>query len=244
MSTVPFAADRAGDFSGSTVTIYDPATRVLSTDGTRVVSVNPFPGNVILANRISDVSQKLLSYYPLPNNITRGYTNDMVSNENARADADGETARVDWQQTSNSSFQFRYSHGNEPQYIPAAIPNSGTVNSTITHQGMLGHTAVLGANKVNEFKFGLSRIEGINGNLNTGVNDVVSALGIPYVLRTPLFWGVPFIQFTRFHGIWRSSQRSIRKLEHHLSMGRQLLLEQGETFVQVRRGVSSERASI
>ena len=102
-----------------------------------MLSVNAFPGNVIPANRISSVSQKLLGYYPLPNNITRGYTNDLVSNENARANMDGEAARIDWQQRSNSSFQFRYSHGDEPQYIPAAIPNFGTVNSTVTHQGML-----------------------------------------------------------------------------------------------------------
>jgi len=198
VATVPFAADRAGNFAGSSVTIYDPATRVLSPDGSRVMSVSPFPGNVIPPDRISPVSQKLLAYYPLPNNITRGYTNDFVSNESARANADGITTRIDWQQNSHSNFQFRYSHGDEPQYIPATIPNQGTVNSTITHQGMLGHTFVLGPNKVNEFKFGLSRIEGINGNLNTNRNDIVSDLGIPYVLKDPLNWGIPFNQFTGF----------------------------------------------
>jgi hypothetical protein len=198
VATVPFASDRTGNFAGSSVTIYDPATRVLSADGSKVLSVSPFAGNVIPADRISSVSQKLLNYYPLPNNITKGYTNDLVSNESSRANADGETTRVDWQQNSNSNFQFRYSHGNEPQYIPAQIPNQGTVNSTITHQALLGHTWVLGPNKVNEFKFGLSRIEGVNGNLNTGKNDVVGQLGIPYVLDTPLFWGVPYLQFTGF----------------------------------------------
>ena len=198
VSTVPFASDRAGNFAGSSVTIYDPATRVLSADGTKVLSVSPFPGNVIPANRISAVSQKMLGYYPLPNNITKGYANDFISAESARANSDSETTRVDWQQSPNSSFQLRYSHGNEPQYLPAAIPNQGTVNSTISHQALLGHTWVLGPNKVNELKFGLSRIEGVNGNVNTGVNDVVSQLGIPFVLDTPLFYGVPFIQFTGF----------------------------------------------
>jgi hypothetical protein len=196
-STVPFASDRAGNFTGSSTTIYDPSTRVLSTDGSRVVSVAPFAGNVIPASRINPTSTAVLQYYPLPNNIVNNsYANDFQSNESATANADGETARIDWQQSTKSNFQFRYSHGNEPQYIPAAIPEQGTVNTTITHQSMLGHTLVLGANKVNEFKFGVSRIEGINGNLHTGKTDYVTQFGIPYVLDTPLFWGIPFVNLS------------------------------------------------
>jgi hypothetical protein len=195
-STVPFAGDRAGNFAGSPTTIYDSDTRVLSPDGSKVLSVMPFPGNTIPASRISPTSASILKYYPLPNNITSGYANDFISNESSTAHANGETTRVDWQQNANSNFQFRYSHGNEPQYLPSAFPQQGTVNSTITHQGMLGHTWILGANKVNEFKFGVSRIEGINGNTRTGTVDVVGQLGIPYVLDTPLFWGIPTVNLS------------------------------------------------
>jgi hypothetical protein len=198
LSTIPFDTDRAGNYAGMPQVIYDPSTRVLAPDGSRVTSVNPFPNNQIPANRINPTSAALLSYYPLPNNITKGYANDFVSNESSTATADGETARVDWQQSVSSSFQFRYSHGNEPQYIPYNIPQQGTVNSTITHQAMLGHTWVLGANKVNDFKFGISRLELVNGNPHTGKVDIVGKLGIPYVLDTPQFWGIPFIQFTGF----------------------------------------------
>ncbi|HLJ17456.1 MAG TPA: carboxypeptidase regulatory-like domain-containing protein [Bryobacteraceae bacterium] len=195
-STVPLASDRAGNFAGSSTVVYDPATRVLSDDGTKVLSQAAFPGNVIPASRISPVSQTLLQYYPLPNRNVKGYANDFLSNESASANADAETARIDWQQSTNSSFVFRYSHGNEPQYSPAAIPQQGTVNSTITHQALLGHTWVLGPDKVNEFKLGFSRLELVNGNLRTGKDNVVQQLGIPYVLDTPAFWGVPYIQFT------------------------------------------------
>ena len=143
-STLPFAADREGNYAGSPTVIYDPATRVLNAAGTAVASASAFPNNVIPASRISPVSQALLNYYPLPNNIVKGYANDFLSNESSTASADGETARVDWQQSPGSSFVFRYSHGNEPQYIPAAIPQQGTVNSTVTHQALAGHTWVLG----------------------------------------------------------------------------------------------------
>ena len=195
-STVPFPSDRAGNFAGSTTVIYDPSTRVLSPDGTRVASSTPFAGNIVPANRIAAASQALLQYYPLPNNKVPSYASDFLSNESASANADAETARVDWQQSSNSSFVFRYSHGNEPQYIPAAIPQLGTVNSTITHQALVGQTWVLGPNKVNELKIGFSRLELVNGNLHTAKNNIVQQLGIPYVIDTPAFWGVPFIQFT------------------------------------------------
>ena len=199
-STLPFAADREGNYAGSPTIIYDPATRVLNAAGTAVASASAFPNNVIPASRISPVSQTLLNYYPLPNNIVKGYANDFLSNESSTASADGETARVDWQQSPGSSFVFRYSHGNEPQYIPAAIPQQGTVNSTVTHQALAGHTWVLGPNKLNDFRLGFSRLELVNGNLRTGKTDVIQQLGIPFVLDQPSFWGLPYLQFTGLTG--------------------------------------------
>lgn len=199
-SSVFTAQDRTGNFAGSSTTLYDPNTRVLAPDGSRVVSVTPFPGNVIPPSRINPISATLLEVYPLPNNNPNGYLNNFLSNETATARADSQLARVDWVQSANSTFQFRYSHGYEPQYIPAVIPQQGTVNTTITHQSLLGHTWVLGANKVNEFKFGISRLEANNGNLSSGNSsrDYVNRLKIPEVLNTPLFWGIPFVQISNF----------------------------------------------
>ena len=55
-ANVPTAAMRAGDFSGANFTIRDPLTG------------QPFPGNVIPANRIDPTAQRILDfYYPLPN---------------------------------------------------------------------------------------------------------------------------------------------------------------------------------
>ena len=195
-STVPLVPDRSGNFSGYSTVIYDPSTRVLNAARTSVISASPFPGNMIPSNRISPQSAALLSYYPTPNSLVSGYANDFLSNESATANADGETARVDWQQNTSSSFLFRYSHGNEPQYIPAAIPGQGTVNSTITHQAVVGHTWIFGPNKLNEVKIGFSRLELVNGNLRSNKVDVIGQLGIPYVLDTPAFWGTPYVQFT------------------------------------------------
>ena len=70
--SLPLTAWRTGDFSGlrdasgNLIPIYDPATRVFDAAGNVLQAPTQFPGNRIPANRIHPVSQKLLAYYPLP----------------------------------------------------------------------------------------------------------------------------------------------------------------------------------
>ena len=73
--TVPTEAFRNGDFSqyrtanGQLIRIFDPATgRNVNGVWTR----DPFPNNIIPANRISPIAQKLLALYPKPNTVTPG----------------------------------------------------------------------------------------------------------------------------------------------------------------------------
>jgi hypothetical protein len=66
--TIPSLKERAGDFSdwrdasGNLIPIYDPAT--LKPDGSK----QPFPGNIIPANRISPLAQQWMQYLPNPTN--------------------------------------------------------------------------------------------------------------------------------------------------------------------------------
>jgi hypothetical protein len=55
LSTLPTAAQRTGDFSGSPVVLFD------------TVANAPFPGNRIPSNRLDPAAQKVLSLLPLPN---------------------------------------------------------------------------------------------------------------------------------------------------------------------------------
>ena len=76
--SVPTQAQRNGDFSqtfnssGHLITIYDPLTG--HNVGNQWVR-QPFPGNVIPANRIDPVGAKIVSQYPLPNIIPSGSIN-------------------------------------------------------------------------------------------------------------------------------------------------------------------------
>jgi hypothetical protein len=60
--TVPTAAIKAGDMSGYTRPIYDPAT-----GDPNGANRTPFTGNLIPANRVSPISRKLADLTPLPN---------------------------------------------------------------------------------------------------------------------------------------------------------------------------------
>jgi trimeric autotransporter adhesin len=62
-AVMPTAAERAGDFSASSLVARDPATGL------------PFPGNVIPAERVSRQAAALAAYYPLPNTATAAGAN-------------------------------------------------------------------------------------------------------------------------------------------------------------------------
>ena len=72
VNTVPTAAARQGDFSdyrdrnGNLIVIYDPLTTRPNPNGSGVIR-DPFPGNVIPANRLDPVGRNVASIYPLPN---------------------------------------------------------------------------------------------------------------------------------------------------------------------------------
>jgi hypothetical protein len=203
LSTLPFASDRSGNFAGSNTIIYDPTTRVLNPAGTAVVSVLPFPGNIIPPSRIATQSATLFQrLYPLPNNILNGYSSDYISNESQTASNNQQMARADWVQSSTSTFQFRAAHETEPQFTPGNVPKTGIANVTTTWQGMLGHTLVLGANKVNEFKFGIDWLGATNVQSDAfdPASDYVKQLGIP-VTDVPLLFGSPTINISNFSGV-------------------------------------------
>src|SRR3954470_20064007 len=108
--TVPTQAMRNGDFSAllaQGIQLYDPLTGAIS-PGTTVVR-QPFAGNIIPANRISPIAQKILSYYPLPNQPGDASGQNNFFYENPRKDKfNSESLRIDHSLSSKPRLMVRY----------------------------------------------------------------------------------------------------------------------------------------
>jgi len=187
---LPLTAWRNGDFSGGP-TIYDPVTRVFDAAANVIGAPTPFPNNRIPENRIHPVAKKLLAFYPLPQQERTG--SNFVNNEGRRVDADQYTYRLDFTESSKSNWFFRHSISHELGYDPFPIPNMGIDTDTDVQQGVLANTRTFGSNKVNDLRFGLSRL--VNAHISPRANkvNVVKELGINIPSDNPLYWGVPNI---------------------------------------------------
>jgi hypothetical protein len=90
-STVPTTAMRGGDFrdwvdpTRQMIPIFDPATTRSGASGDFVR--DPFPSNIIPANRISPIARKIASYYPDPNapGLVQNYLSSASAFERAAA---------------------------------------------------------------------------------------------------------------------------------------------------------------
>jgi hypothetical protein len=108
-NTVPTAAMRRGDYSASSRIIHDPLTR------------QPFPGNVIPADRLAAPALAFAALVPDPNTAAGTFSWSPVR----QLDSDQVTVRID-QTISNSTRIFgRYSWHDQRQTDPNAYPALG-----------------------------------------------------------------------------------------------------------------------
>ncbi len=190
--TVPSVAMRGGDFSSVPVPLLDPTQCTVSGTGAAAVrNCAAFPGNRIPTNRIDPISLKLLEFYPEPNGA--GTVNNYVSQQNRVINKDQFTQRVDFVQSSNSTWMGRYSYGTEDEVSPALKLN-GTKLLNHVHQVMVGNTRTLSPTVVNEFRLGYNSFYNTFGRELAFERDVTGELGIPGMGPLPeSAWGIPNI---------------------------------------------------
>lgn len=117
-STVPTALERIGDFSQSGVTIYDPlTTRPDPANPGRFIR-DPFPGNIIPANRISPVGQAIINGFSLPNvgSPTLRFNNFYLSEGTGTDDFHSYVARVDHRFSDKQSMFVRFVNNRRDQF--------------------------------------------------------------------------------------------------------------------------------
>src|SRR5207249_3859323 len=133
---------RGGDFSEilsqTNTRIYDPATTRPDPSRPGAFIRDPFAGNLIPSNRINSVSQKLLEFYPAPNLNPHLVPYNYEATLNRKADKDQIIQRIDFTESSKSSWFGRYSWSGESESTPSFC--NGSQVQTHVHQTMASNT--------------------------------------------------------------------------------------------------------
>jgi Carboxypeptidase regulatory-like domain/TonB dependent receptor len=188
---------RAGDFTASGRTIFDPATRVYSTDAAgnvRAVSAQPFPNNTIPANRFNPVSVKLLEFYPRATRPGDDILGNHVRQRERPITWEQFNQRLDYLENIKSTWYGRFSWGDEDYKEIASFPDQEANILTRTKQVLLSNIRTFGPSVVNEFRFGYTQFNNDQKRFYAGVRNVTEELGI-IGLDSPveLSWGTPSI---------------------------------------------------
>ncbi len=143
---------RRGDLSSVNVTIRDPLTD------------QPFPGNQIPADRISQTARALLNdltNYPLPNRtVANGVTGNFVGDTLLTIRAHQGDVRVDWSRSANDQIFGRYSFATyEDRRDRQAFPLIFSArNDQPFHNAAFNWSRVFGPTVVNELLVGFSTV--------------------------------------------------------------------------------------
>jgi hypothetical protein len=118
LRTVPTAAMRTGDFSGTGATIYDPATGNANGTGR-----TPFPNNTIPANRIDPAAAYMQNLIPAPNQPV--FPNNYLSVGRYSADRDNVDFKVNYNPSEKLQLSTRYSFSPTEFFDPPSLGEAG-----------------------------------------------------------------------------------------------------------------------
>ncbi len=120
---LPSMAFRAGDFSALKAGIYDPASRQIGPSGS--VIANPFPNNLIPANRLNATSVAIEQQIPAPNFGAPGASaRDYFRSPSQPFTGDQFDARLDQKISASNSLFARFSFSNTFQPNPGIFPGA------------------------------------------------------------------------------------------------------------------------
>ena len=180
-SWVPTEALRRGDFSAysSNITIYDPLTRVPAGNGQ--FTGQPFPGNVIPANRINPVARRVLEYYSLPK--SPGLAGNIFDSTLAEvADYDTTTFRLDQQVASNNKMFVRGSWYKRDSNYNEYFGNTeadGTLFQFISYQAVIDDVHTFNPTTVLNVRYGWNRFERNSGQQPDALDFDLTRLDFP-----------------------------------------------------------------
>jgi len=126
---VPTAAELNGDFSAWPVQIYDPATTRPDPANPGQFIRDPFPGNIIPANRLNaTMVNTLKALYDTPNIPIESYANgfnNVVNNRPNINNANAFEGRLDYDVTAKTHLFFRVNHFSQWDLTADTLRNGG-----------------------------------------------------------------------------------------------------------------------
>ncbi len=235
VNTVPTAAMRTGDFR-ETRTIFDPATVVAAPTTASRFTRQPFPNNMIPANRWDPVMARMIQSYPLP--VLPGLANNQFTNPSLVQNYNYGNIRGDVNLSAKNTLFLRYS----PQKAFVATPtgfgyrnvpgmsiplNLHNGNGSITpgdanfnnKNALVAATHVFTPAFLMDVRMGFSRFD--MGNLypqaealDTTKPGLGTQLGVPNSNQVPLSHGVPIFTAAGYSGTGGPSSIPTIRLEN------------------------------
>jgi hypothetical protein len=146
----------------------------------------PFPGNMIPANRLDSNAIKLLNLFPAPNGP--GLFNNYFANPALKNNADQFDVRVDHNFSQKDSLFGRVSYVDNPTFIPGpfgGIADGGSFSSgdqeARSVNTVVSETHLFSSTLVNEVRAGYNRISSSRVQPNSSVSGIPDQFGIPGV---------------------------------------------------------------
>jgi Carboxypeptidase regulatory-like domain/TonB dependent receptor-like, beta-barrel len=224
LAHVPTAAERAGDFRGSGVTIVDPFTG------------RPFAGNQIPSSRMSPAGLATAALYPVPNR--NDPEANLVSSPAGERNAVQATIKTDHHRWRENPFFIRYSFSRDDRKLPFPahgrnLPGFGVSVLDQGHNLAAGVSQALSPRLFNDVRIGLNALRRENLPQALGF-DAYDALGItgPVLDDTDIAYptfvlpgyetlgddpNLPVVRRTKTLHV--SDSLSIDLARHHLKMG-------------------------
>jgi hypothetical protein len=206
--TIPYPAWFNGDFRNAPTKIYDPATGNPDGTGRQQISCNGVL-NVICANRISAIAQKLLTFLGAPNIAGAAFAQpNYVFNEVRIKKTQAFDVKVNHQINGKNAISYRFSFQRPNVFDPGAWGVYGGPNSSGGFDGIgtqntistaANYTRTFSSSLVLEARFGVSWYHNVATTLAAGKNTSTD-VGIKNVNVDDFSSGLTMINISGFTG--------------------------------------------
>ena len=169
---------------GGVATIVDPLTG------------QPFPGNVIPAERMSQIARNFVQYIPEP---TPGFNvagRNTVATRSRDRDDDQYTARLDYTLSEKDSFFGRYTNFDSSLENPGLPPYSGSFFPYSGQNFIFQETHVFSPRTLNVVKLGYNRAKVFNSWF-PAESSLATEIGLKNLNQVPAEYGLPSFAVTQ-----------------------------------------------